>query len=266
MNAELLPIILGMGFPVGRANLIHAFVGGSALHGIKLEGHDDLDLYGIFIEKPEAVLGLERFEHFVTSTAEDSRRNTEKDVDITCYSLRKWAGLAVKGNPTVVQFLFTPAGIGDVFWSSVLSERQSFLGRSHYHQYAGYADAQLRRMTGQRGRGKHGQRPELQEKNGYNTKAAMHALRLLHEGIELMREGWITLPCPLNEKGPLLEVRTGVWSEERVIQEASRLFAELKEAAAQSKLPEEPDRAAVSRLVTKTYLQFWVEAQPIDLK
>jgi hypothetical protein len=34
-------------------------------------------------------------------------------------------------------------------------------------------------MCGQRGTGKHGQRPEIMGKFGYDTKAAMHTLRLL---------------------------------------------------------------------------------------
>jgi len=257
MDTGLTDTIFRMGFPAAKASLIHAFIGGSTLHGVKLEGHDDLDIYGIFVEKPAAILGLERFEHFVTSTASDSERNGPTDVDITCYSLRKWASLALKGNPTVLQFLFTPAGEGDIWWSSVLAHRPAFLARSHARQYAGYADSQLHRMMGTKGKGKHGQRPELERYFGYDTKAAMHVLRLLHEGIELMDEGWISLPRPIAERGPLLEVRQGLWSQERVIQEANCLFAELKESAATSPLPEEVDRALVSAFVTKTYLDVW---------
>src|SRR5271157_432337 len=146
MNEELANKIYQHGFPRDRAKLIHAFVGGSALHGVKVEGTDDTDIYGIFVEIPEYLLGLDRNEHFVTSTSPDSERNTPSDVDITCYSLRKWAGLAAKGNPTVIQFLFTPAGISDVEWIAILANRDLFLAKSHKHQYAGYADAQLRRM------------------------------------------------------------------------------------------------------------------------
>jgi hypothetical protein len=49
--------------------------------------------------------------------------------------------------------------------------------------FVGFADdqlkRQLKRMTGSKGRGKKGQRPEIEEKFGYDVKAAMHALRLL---------------------------------------------------------------------------------------
>ena len=88
MNKELTDRIYAMGFPGDRARLIHAFVGGSKLHGVKLEGRDDLDLYGIFIEDSRFVCGLGRFEHFVTSTAAQAERNGPQDVDVACYSLR----------------------------------------------------------------------------------------------------------------------------------------------------------------------------------
>jgi hypothetical protein len=42
----------GFAFP---DRLIHLFVGGSELHGAKVHGTDDLDIYGIYIEPPELV-------------------------------------------------------------------------------------------------------------------------------------------------------------------------------------------------------------------
>lgn len=36
-------LIRALGFPSDRADVIHAFVGGSALHGIKLQGTDDTE-------------------------------------------------------------------------------------------------------------------------------------------------------------------------------------------------------------------------------
>jgi len=259
MNAELVEKIVAMGFPVERAILIHAFVGGSTMHGVKLEGKDDLDLYGIFIERPLYVCGIECFEHFVTSTSNQESRNTPDDVDVTCYSLRKWVNLALKGNPTVLHFLFTPVLQGDLFWSAVLGKRDKFLAKSHARQYMGYADAQLRRMKGERGTGKHGQRDELVVQHGYDTKAAMHTLRILLEGIELMKSGWISLPRPADEKLWLLQVRRGEWSMDRVCLEANRLFSKIKEEMVASKLPDEVNRHLVGEFVTQTYLDFWKE-------
>jgi uncharacterized protein len=248
--------IIEHGFPRERAKLIHALVGGSQLHGVKLEGADDRDLYGIYIERPNQALwhGLE---HFVTSTSPQSERNKPGDVDVICYSLRKFARLAVTGNPTILHMLFTPGDFGEEEWSEVLGSRHLFLAKAHARRYEGYANAQLHRMMGLAGRGKHGQRPELEEKYGFDTKAGMHVLRLLHEGIELVRCGWVTLPRPEPERSTLLEVRRGEWSQERVIAEANRLFSDLAAAVERSTLPEHPDINAVRELVTQIYLRSW---------
>ena len=83
----------GFAFP---ETLIHLFVGGSELHGAKVHGTDDLDIYGAYVEPPVLILGFESMPHFVWSTSGNEQRNGSHDVDITLYSLRKWAGLACK--------------------------------------------------------------------------------------------------------------------------------------------------------------------------
>jgi predicted nucleotidyltransferase len=255
-SAEVMGEILSHGFPPERGRLIHALVGGSQLHGVKLEGTDDHDIYGIYIETPQSCF-WDEFPHFVTSTAPQFERNKAGDVDVICYSLRRFARLAAAGNPTILHMLCTPAGGDELFWGQVIASRKLFLAKSHAQKYRGYADAQLRRMTGERGRGKHGQRPELEQKYGYDVKAAMHVLRLLHEGIEFVSRGWVTLPRPEPEKSKLLAVRRGEWSADRVIVEANRLFADLDAAVEHSPLPERVDLDAIGRLVTQIYLEAW---------
>jgi len=259
-------LILALGFPSDHAEIIHAFVGGSALHGVKLQGTDDTDVYGIYIEKPGLTLGLDRMEHFVASTSPQTRRNAANDIDAMCYSLRKWARLTAMGNPTILHSLFTPAAQGETEWSAILERREIFLARTHAKKYLGYADAQLKRMSGLRGAGKHGQRPEIIEKFGYDTKAAMHTSRLLYEGIELMKDHWVTLPRPPDERELLLAVRRGEWSEGRIIQHANRLFRVLQESSEASSLPETVDRTAVSRFVGEFYVQHWATGRGSGLQ
>jgi hypothetical protein len=144
--ADLLKHVVESGFPfVGR--LIHLFVGGSELHGAKVHGTDDLDIYGVYIEPPEIVLGLDSMPHFVWSTAGDDRRNGPNDVDITLYSLKKWSGLACKGNPTALHFLFAKGALENPLWGEIVSKKHVFLARSCAKQFTGFADDQLKRMT-----------------------------------------------------------------------------------------------------------------------
>jgi predicted nucleotidyltransferase len=237
-------------------NLIHLFVGGSELHGAKVGQTDDTDLYGVYLEDPERALGLDPQEHFVWSTAGDDRRNGSDDVDITIYSLRKWAGMAAKGNATALHFLFAePKEVDPKAWKKIQAQREVFLSRSSAKQFLGFADDQFKRLTGEKGSGKKGQRPEYIGKFGYDTKAAMHGLRLLYECLELMAHKRITLPRP--EKDLLVEVRSGEWPLERVLAHAKKLMKEVEEALASSPLPETVDRTAISRLIAQIHLDFW---------
>jgi predicted nucleotidyltransferase len=252
--ADLLQHVAESGFPFPE-RLIHLFVGGSELHGAKVQGTDDLDIYGVYIEPPEMVLGLESIPHFVWSTAGDDRRNGPSDVDLTLYSLKKWAGLACKGNPTALHFLFAKGMFHHPVWSEIVSNKEVFLARPCAKQFIGFASDQFQRMTGQKGRGKKGERTELEVKYGYDVKAAMHALRLLYECKELVLEGRITLPRP--ERALLIRVRTGKFSMDKVMNMAEGLFAECRDAANRSSLPDSVDRHTVSELVTTSYLKAW---------
>ena len=252
--ADLLQQVRDSGFAFPE-RLIHLFVGGSELHGAKVHGTDDLDIYGIYIEPPELVLGLETMPHFVWSTAGNDVRNGPHDVDVTLYSLKKWAALACKGNPTALHFLFAEGVLRNAIWRDVARSRSVFLSRTFVKPFLGFADDQLKRMTGTKGRGKKGQRPEIEGKFGYDVKAAMHTLRLLNECKELLSEGTITLPRP--ERDFLIRVRTGKYSMDKVVGMAQKLFSECEAAAKSSPLPERVDRSAISRLLTDSYRKAW---------
>lgn len=247
--------VVASGFPY-REYLIHLFVGGSELHGAKVRGTDDLDIYGVYIEPPEIALGLRGLPHYVWSTAGDDRRNGPNDVDVTLYSLRKWAGLACKGNPTALHFLFARGEIESPAWAQVVANKNVFLSRKCVKQFLGFADDQLKRLTGAKGRGKKGTRPEIEIKYGYDVKAAMHTLRLLNECKELASTGNISLPRP--EREFLIRVRTGQFSVDQVVQMADELFLECKKAGEETTiLPEAVDVDAVSKLVAICYRELW---------
>ena len=129
------------------------------------------------------------------------------------------------------------------------------MSRSCAKQFTGFANDQLKRMTGQKKRGKKGERPEIEVKYGYDVKAAMHTLRLLYECRELVSTGKITLPRP--ERDLLIRVRTGKYSLDKVLAMAQEQFAECEEAARKSFLPEKIDRAAVSKLLAECYRAAW---------
>jgi predicted nucleotidyltransferase len=256
LDTPLMHEIARSGFAAPET-LIHLFVGGSELHGAKVGATDDLDLYGVFLDPPSVVLGIAPRTHFVWSTASDERRNGPDDVDVTLYSLRRWAQLAAKGNATALHFLFADAtATSSEQWRMLQARRELFLSRQSAAQFLGFAGTQLRRITGEKGRGSKGRRPEYEGVFGYDTKAAMHCLRLYLECIELMRDGTITLPRP--ERDYLIDVRSGEWTLEHFMREAQRLRQEAEQAAIETKLPDAIDAGAISSLLAEVFLQGWM--------
>jgi uncharacterized protein len=76
-HADLVKHVLDAGFPLKASSLIHLFVGGSQLHGAKVSGYDDLDIYGCYIERPENILGVLPLEHFVWSSGSATERTPQ---------------------------------------------------------------------------------------------------------------------------------------------------------------------------------------------
>ena len=130
-----------------------------------------------------------------------------------------------------------------------------FLSKGSAAQFIGFAENQLRRITGEKGKGSKGTRPEYEGAFGYDTKAAMHTLRLLFECTELMSDGTITLPRP--EKDLLIDLRMGSWTLERFLAEAEQARRDAESAATSSALPDSIEEEEISALIAQVYLEFW---------
>jgi uncharacterized protein len=207
-----------------QRQLIMAFIGGSQAHGAKLGATDDTDWYGLYIPPSDKVLGLEREEHFVFTTGGKFGGNGPSDVDVCLYTLIKWAGLAARGNPSALHFLFAPLEFTTETWKRVAARPEIFLAKGHVKPFLGFADDQMKRLLGQKGQ-KNIHRAELEKMHGYDTKYAMHVIRLYGEAIELMKDGRITLPRPNSDElvksekasipWPKFKSAAGNWSQKR---------------------------------------------------
>jgi uncharacterized protein len=85
----------------------------------------------------------------------------------------------------------------------------------------------------------------------------MHALRIGHQGIELLDTGRITLPMADPERSALRDVRAGRVPLDDVIAEIDRVAARLDAASGRPGLPERSDVDAVDRFVVRAYRQTW---------
>ena len=122
--------------------------------------------------------------------------------------------------------------------------------------YLGYLSGQRERLLGTRGQ-RNVNRPELVEAHGFDTKYAMHAVRLGYQGLELLETGRLTLPMPEPTRSRVMAVRLGERSFDEVLAEIDEAQRRLSTALEQTALPAEPDRAAVDRFLVDTYRQAW---------
>jgi uncharacterized protein len=236
---------------------------GSGVHGTAITGQDDRDEMGICIEPPEYVIGLRLFEQYIYRTQPEGHRSGPGDLDLTIYSLRKWARLALQGNPTVLLPLFVPQqeitvmnGIGD----DLRIRREMFLSRQAGHRFMGYLNAQRQSLMSHDGKGRDVTRPELVEAYGWDVKFGAHMVRLGVQGAELLETGWITLPMPEPWLTWIRELRTGGHSMAEALDAAQFLESRISVLMTRSVLPVVPDRAAADAWLIQAYQQSWRES------
>jgi hypothetical protein len=261
---------------IAEAGMILRVQVGSGVHGTSISGQDDRDEMGVCLEPPQFVTGLARvpngisgdgpsvvFEQYERHTAWDkpggiANRSGAGDLDVVIYSARKWARLALAGNPTVLLVLFVPEN-EIVFLNEAGAEltdnADRFVSRLAAGRFLGYLNAQKAAITD--AVRAHTSRPELVAAHGYDTKHAMHALRLGLQGIELLTTGRITLPVPQPHREYLRSIRRGEVPLAEVIDAVSEAEARLADLQEHSSLPGEPDRQWVDDWLHRSYLDFW---------
>lgn len=232
---------------------------GSTVHGLGVAGTDDRDELGICIEPVEYVIGLRHFEQFVYRTQPTGERSQPGDLDLTIYGLRKFASLALKGNPSILLLFNVPddkcivrSEVGD----EVRRSASLFASKKAGAAFLGYIQQQRQRLVGERGQ-MNVNRPELVKRYGFDTKYAGHIIRLGFQGIDYMTTGHFPIPMPASQRDLILSVRTGGVSKNEVLTMAGELEAELKEAIDSSPLPDLPDYDAVNDLLVSAYERVW---------
>jgi hypothetical protein len=260
---------------IAEAGLILRTQVGSGVHGTAITGTDDRDEMGICLEPPRFVTGLARvpngtngltasvrFEQYERHTAWDraggiANRSGAGDLDVVIYSARKWARLALAGNPTVLLVLFVPdeeVVYRNEVGAELVANADRFVSRLAAVRFLGYLRAQKGSISAARGR------PELIEAHGYDTKRAMHALRIGLQGIELLTTGRMTLPVAEPNRSYLRAIRRG----ERPLPEVLDAIVDTEERLAglrdSDAVPPEPDRRWIDSWLHRSYLDYWTTA------
>lgn len=223
--------------PFWETGLILRVRSGSYAYGLAVATSDE-DSRGVCISPKRYLLGLQTFE-----------QHESEGGDHVVYALAKFVRLALQGNPNIVETLFTPREHVlhvDPLGERLLAAREGFLSRRVGERFAGYARAQLTRMrnhyrsltespdSNERLARRNPARAALEAQHGFDTKHAMHLVRLLRMGCEVLGRGEVVVHRP--DATELLAIRHGAWSFERVVAEAQDLLAALEGASAGSPL------------------------------
>ena len=142
-------------------------------------------------------------------------RNAQKTWDIDCYGIVKYLNGVLDMNPNMVDSLFTPrravlysTGVGE----RLRGRRREMLHKGAYHRFRGYANSQMKKIrlktlsTNQK-------RRVLIEQHGYDTKFAMHLVRLMDECEQILSEGNLDVT---RNREQLRNVRAGAWTLEHL--------------------------------------------------
>lgn len=209
---------------------------GSHAYGTNTEDSDE-DLRGVIIPPEEYFIGLKSFEQYCPD-----------DGDICYYDIRKFFRLALQGNPNAIEIFHSPRlEVKLPFGGTILDMWNQVISKQIVKPHLGMAKAHLMRLDKPgRNCGKKGRK--MIERFGYNCKDASHIVRILHQCLEILKTGELTLPRP--EANFILNIKRGHYKIETIVQEYVELKDEIREWEQKSELPDRPNFDEVSKNVS----------------
>lgn len=222
MELELDPLKWLQKAPPLRGRLLYARIWGSYGHNTQL-ATSDVDYTGVYAADVRELVGL----HPPGDTL------TGGKPDYQVHEAKKFCDLLLKGNPGIVEMLFT-----DRFawaapeWEPLRRERRKFLTGNVVRQYLGYSVAQLQRL-------RHG-RPVHSKGGVPGEKWAYHMARVAWDAERIAAGGEPKVWKDGEEREKLMAVRTGAWTTERAVGEAEAAIART-DAAKPWPIPEQAD-------------------------
>lgn len=237
---------------VGPENgCILAGVRGSIAHGMYIppsdpDSIDDEDYMSVHIASDVYYLGLHGWGSRGTIEVFDGR------IDLVQYELKKYVSLLIQGNPNVLSLLWLKSKhyvVITQFGRELIDLREKFLSRRMVASFLGYGFGQLQKMGKFNSRGFRGEkRAELITRYGYDTKNAAHCVRLLRMCREYLRDREFNVDRTGIDADELLAIKTGGWSQDKVIDEARKLRADMENLlAAATWLRDSPAQDEIER-------------------
>lgn len=236
---------------------------GSRVLGLASDEKSDIDEMGIVLETPADVLGFDTFETDVYRTAAERTGNFDAkseagDIDLVLYGLRKFVRLAVSGNPNVIAMLYVPEDKCRIY-TPLARELQAiasyFISKRVLSAFTGYMAAQRLRLLGLKG----GMRVNRDNAAGFDTKYAMHMIRLGMQGYEYALNGYLSFPLASDKIKYLTSIRNGFHSLEYIIESAEKYEDAINDALQKSDFPEKPALNSITSWLTDVFMREWRE-------
>lgn len=99
-------------------------------------------------------------------------------------------------------------------------------------------------------------RSDLEEQYGYDTKHAMHLVRLLRMGVESLRDGEVVIKRP--DAKELLSIRNGSWTYEEIVAYAEAMDKEVREVwYHKTALPKKPNAKLAAEVLMNVQDLVW---------
>ncbi|MEZ5425698.1 MAG: nucleotidyltransferase domain-containing protein [Pyrinomonadaceae bacterium] len=208
-------------------HVIYRCIVGSRAFGLDDE-NSDTDRRGIYLPPASLQWGLFGLPEQI-----------EKKESEECYwELQKFLILALKANPNILECLYTPlVEFADETARELLSIREVFLSKLIYQTYNGYVMSQFKKLE-----------QDLRSLGEIRWKHAMHLIRLLLQGIDILRRGDLIVSME-DRRERLLSIKKGELNWEQVNRWRLDLHRDFESAYAATKLPERPDYAAANRFL-----------------
>lgn len=223
-------------------NILMRGIVGSVAYGLDTED-SDVDKLGIFAQPTAEILGVYPPAQSVVTTFPDT----------TYHDAGKFASLALKCNPTLLELLWLPRDLYEVqteLGARLIKIRKSFLSAPYVRNaYLGYATQQFRRLEN-RGDGSFSA-----DTRKRTAKHARHLLRLLTQGLDLYEEG--TLNVRLSNPEWYREFGEKIASGDLEAGRKEISMAEHAFNAHASCLPEKPDVETVQDWLLDVRRAFW---------
>lgn len=221
---------------------------GSHAYGLATSG-SDFDIRGVAIpEELSYYFGLMNFEQYI-GTGEDK----------VLWSLKKFSGLAAKGNTQTLEMLFDdPKNIqevNDTFRINFLDNKSKFITKAIFKAVEGYAISEHRKSLGLSSRSLGTNRKEDVKKFGYSRKNASHCIRLLYSGASAITTGVFPVLLPDEIRNICLKLKEGKYALkefEEVYTDFNNILQLTKET---NNVPEKFDYKWLNKIMIDTHRQ-----------